>query len=509
MDTQTAEAARQQRMRDAAERQRQRAVDAKNKKQEKAHKETLAGRPGSKNLDSRPYNDHHYDSPAGQKSPKHWINPHASPFSGVSHPLTVGEAKLSKKKKKDSGVQFWDYSGAPYNSSSINNESTQLDKAKKKFKKPNLADKQIMGMNATFGSKSADDDSKDAGMAQNPYESRYVIPAEREPMERPDGVEVGYDKTVEPQDRMKQLKRRKALKLVTAFVEDGVWGGGGGAPGGWAALPPAGTTNTSQAGGTNYTLLKGSPEDTKNYKLKGKNMKSLRDFKNEMPVGEEKKEEPPFEGGKPLQKVHTDKYGNVINPENRARHLARTAIPPVKEEVIGEATVSKHMHSWGKMITVHDGSHQSFPLHPEHQEKIKNLKNGEKTTFTDETNAKIHAHREGDTIHLKHADTKASGRVVSIPYHHFTEEVEQVEEGGMEFVGNSGKTMTDTDIGGADTQAAAVPEKPKLTGKAKKVHEMIVRDAAGKKHTIKNQPIRMASGKIEMHPPGKSGSSGH
>jgi len=108
------------------------------------------------------------------------------------------------------------------------------------------------------------------------------------------------------------------------------------------------------------------------------------------------------------------------------------ANPNVKEEVeqVDEATISKKMHAWGKMITVHDGSHQSFPLHPEHQEKIKNLKNGEKTTFTDETNSKIHAHREGDIIHLKHANAKVSSRVISIPYHHFTEEVEQNESVG-------------------------------------------------------------------------------
>lgn len=40
------------------------------------------------------------------------------------------------------------------------------------------------------------------------------------------------------------------------------------------------------------------------------------------------------------------------------------------------------------------------------------------------------------------------------------------------------------------------------------IKELAVRDANGKLIHVKNVPIRMASGKIEMHPPGKSGSSG-
>lgn len=40
------------------------------------------------------------------------------------------------------------------------------------------------------------------------------------------------------------------------------------------------------------------------------------------------------------------------------------------------------------------------------------------------------------------------------------------------------------------------------------IKEMIVRDASGKIIKIKKVPIRMASGKIQMQYPGKSGSSG-
>jgi hypothetical protein len=95
----------------------------------------------------------------------------------------------------------------------------------------------------------------------------------------------------------------------------------------------------------------------------------------------------------------------------------------MKEEVeLDEAvTVKKKDYSWGKMMTVHHGSSHSFPLHPEHQEKIKKLDNGQKTTFTDETRSKVTAHREGEKIHLKHQDSNTK---TTIARSHFTESVE-------------------------------------------------------------------------------------
>lgn len=98
-----------------------------------------------------------------------------------------------------------------------------------------------------------------------------------------------------------------------------------------------------------------------------------------------------------------------------------------KEEVELEEAVSvkKSTHPWGKMITVHHGSSHSFPLHPEHQEAIGKLKDGESTTFTDETKSKVTAHREGDTVHLSH---RGSSTKTPVAMSHFTEEVEQVDE---------------------------------------------------------------------------------
>jgi len=120
---------------------------------------------------------------------------------------------------------------------------TEETSPKKKYSK-----KQIMGLNAEFARKRKDDEDNPAAMATNPYE------------------EVGYDTNLEPQDIKKQLKRRKALKVVRAYVKEaGVWGSGSG---GFAGLPAAGTQNTSQAGGIGNKLGPDSPD--KNYILKKK-----------------------------------------------------------------------------------------------------------------------------------------------------------------------------------------------------------------------------------------------
>jgi len=87
--------------------------------------------------------------------------------------------------------------------------------------------------------------------------------------------------------------------------------------------------------------------------------------------------------------------------------------------------VTKHTHDWGKMITVHDGAHQSFPLHPEHQAKIRALSKGDKTSFKDETGKTIHAERTGTLVHLKQ---QGENRTASVGYHHFQEEVEEIDE---------------------------------------------------------------------------------
>ena len=56
----------------------------------------------------------------------------------------------------------------------------------------------------------------------------------------------------------------------------------------------------------------------------------------------------------------------------------------------------------GDVKTIHMGNSFSIPLHPEHQEEISTLKNGQRHEFTDETNTKWIVHREGDNVHFNH-----------------------------------------------------------------------------------------------------------
>ena len=81
-------------------------------------------------------------------------------------------------------------------------------------------------------------------------------------------------------------------------------------------------------------------------------------------------------------------------------------------------TVHKKDYSWGRMVTIHQGSDQSFPLHPEHQEVIKNLKDGDKKHFKIETGSRVNVSRQGDTISLKQPGASA----VEVSHHHFVEE---------------------------------------------------------------------------------------
>ena len=102
--------------------------------------------------------------------------------------------------------------------------------------------------------------------------------------------------------------------------------------------------------------------------------------------------------------------------------LSFVEIKPKKTKVVEEdlqeaVSVKKEKHSWGTMMTVHHGSDTSYPLHPEHQTAIKKLRPGMKTTFKDETNSTVHAHREGDTVHLTRPKTGST--LTSLPYHHF------------------------------------------------------------------------------------------
>lgn len=89
------------------------------------------------------------------------------------------------------------------------------------------------------------------------------------------------------------------------------------------------------------------------------------------------------------------------------------------DEAHSAVTVKTSNHHWGKMITVHHKASHSFPLHPEHQEAIRKLKDGDNTSFKDETGSHVSAKREGNKIHLKHRDSSTKS---TVDRHHFAEE---------------------------------------------------------------------------------------
>jgi hypothetical protein len=125
-----------------------------------------------------------------------------------------------------------------------------------------------------------------------------------------------------------------------------------------------------------------------------------------------------------LQPSGTDKIETAGSPVSDigTQKLKVTKVKSFKfftaEQVqpIQEASVKSEKHSWGKMMTVHHGASHSYPLHPEHQEAIRNLKHGEKTSFKDETGAKVNVHRDVQDVHFTSNKTAAR---TTVPHSHF------------------------------------------------------------------------------------------
>lgn len=134
-----------------------------------------------------------------------------------------------------------------------------------------------------------------------------------------------------------------------------------------------------------------------------------------------------------LQPSGTDKIETAGSPVSDigTQKLKVTKVKSFKfftaEQVqpIQEASVKSEKHSWGKMMTVHHGASHSYPLHPEHQEAIRNLKHGEKTSFKDETGAKVNVHRDVQDVHFTSNKTAAR---TTVPHSHFSEEHELDEK---------------------------------------------------------------------------------
>ena len=123
----------------------------------------------------------------------------------------------------------------------------------------------------------------------------------------------------------------------------------------------------------------------------------------------------------------------TIDHGGTSTQFTRENIKTIKEEEEA-VTVNKKNYSWGKMITVHHGASHSFPLHPEHQEAIAKLKNGESTSFTDETKSKVTAHRDGDMVHLS---LRGSNTKTPVAMSHFNESYQIDENFGGQFKDSS------------------------------------------------------------------------
>ncbi len=86
--------------------------------------------------------------------------------------------------------------------------------------------------------------------------------------------------------------------------------------------------------------------------------------------------------------------------------------------------VDRSEHSWGKILTVKHmdpkmpGSiSHSYPLHPEHQSKIRDLRDGQTTTFRDETGKTVTATRDDQNVVF----TSPRHSIKStVPYYHFS-----------------------------------------------------------------------------------------
>jgi len=127
----------------------------------------------------------------------------------------------------------------------------------------------------------------------------------------------------------------------------------------------------------------------------------------------------------------TDKDGDIdADDEKKLKKMRREEVEQIEEAV----SVKKQDYSWGKMVTVHHGADTSYPLHPDHQAAIKKLKDGEHTSFTDETNRKVTAHREGEHVHLS---SKGTSKKTTVAHSHFNESV-TLEESKWEKTGAAG-----------------------------------------------------------------------
>jgi hypothetical protein len=183
---------------------------------------------------------------------------------------------------------------------------------------------------------------------------------------------------------------------------------------------------------------------------------------------------------------HAGDYGSmaIAKKDHKAEMARAKEYKSTNESIeLDEAvTIKKKDYSWGKMMTVHHGSSHSFPLHPEHQEKIRKLESGQKTSFKDETGAHITAHRDGDTIHLKHP---GSNKKTSVARSHFTESAELEEKlKASDDMGDWIKDFQDSDA-------------PQFKGKSKEKRRQMA--IAAKLNAERNEAVAESKEDLSQH----------
>lgn len=165
-----------------------------------------------------------------------------------------------------------------------------------------------------------------------------------------------------------------------------------------------------------------------------------------------------------------------------------------EKEKIEEATVKTQKYSWGTMKTVHHGSDISYPLHPEHQKIVKNLRpSGEhsKAMYKDETGNQVHVTREGDKVHFVSHRTSGSKKT-TVDYKHFDESVpaKNTDVSDKSWLKDAGKKPS--------IKSDLKNFKNFLTGK-KETNEEVEQVMEETPFKTKNDAVKYAKEKVKTH----------
>ncbi len=186
-----------------------------------------------------------------------------------------------------------------------------------------------------------------------------------------------------------------------------------------------------------------------------------------------------------------DRSDYRLTPSGRKAH--KQIVFKMGEEDLKEGTVSKKDYSWGKMMTVHHGKDISYPLHPEHQKIVKNLRpSGEhsKAMYKDETGNQVHVTREDDKVHFVSHRTSGSKKT-TVDYKHFDESVpaKNTDVSDKSWLKDAGKKPT--------VKSDLKNFKNFLTGKKETNEEVEISEAAPFKN--KDDAVKYAKDKVKTH----------